>query len=78
MNDRFLDQWRSVQSGNYWRFDPDAPGIRWHVAQRGVGWYWYTADYTDLANPTGAHLSSEVGPFPSWMAAAADCETAHK
>lgn len=70
---------------SYWRIDPNNQHMRWHVSyqQAGVigskgevvtadGWYWYTANWKSV------RFSSMFGPFPSHVAAMADCETAHK
>jgi hypothetical protein len=76
MEEKNFDQWRSVESGNYWRFDPYVADMRWHVAKRADGWYWYTVLWS--ASTPSVKTSSEVGPFSSWEAAAADCEVAHR
>jgi hypothetical protein len=73
MND-ILQNWDVIQNGNLWRVDPDNKNIRWHVVKRDNGWFWYIHEF--LAVPP-SRTSSEFGPFSSWEAAAADCETAH-
>lgn len=85
-HDLFPD-WHYVGSGDsYWRDDPRANGLRWHVSKekentfgsvqgqilQDDGWYWWTADLK------GNKFSSMSGPYTSPESAMADCETAHR
>ncbi len=64
--------WRCA-AGCYWRLDPHDDRMQWWVVPSDDGWVWFSFMHT-----TSQRTSSLFGPFSSWQAAVADCESVHK
>lgn len=78
MIDPILSRWKMALAGGRLVQRPDKNSrVVWHVDKHDDGcWYWHTGQFEKDGLFT--RFSSFVGPFTTWMSAAADCETAHR
>lgn len=65
-----IGEWELNVFGFYTRTNPNDKNMLWQVVSRTDGWHWYSIQW----GTHSASASGDFGPYPTWEAAAKNCE----